>query len=230
MIDIDAPLPEGVFTALPGDAAVMGQIIKVDGNRWQRELAARGLPPLRGKLAAPGLEYVSRSEVFDLGGRGVTVENAFQLLYYSLSWGLGTKASHLHERLDGLAADQDRAGELLVAAWAAVRDQAPAAGVYSILTTTRGAGRIRWFGPAFSTKFLYFAQGAAAEPRYVILDEVVSGNLKEAWPGAATGAWFPETYGRYCELMSRWAEQATAQLDGSRKVRADEIEFALFNM
>ncbi|WP_175460517.1 hypothetical protein [Arthrobacter sp. ok909] len=31
------------------------------------------------------------------------------------------------------------------------------------MTTDRGAGRIPWFGPAFSTKFLYFAQGSAPE-------------------------------------------------------------------
>lgn len=228
MMNEDAPLPHDVYAALPGVDAVMQQKIVVDGSRWQKALSERGLPLLQGKLADPGRAQVSRSEVFEMGSREVTSENAFQLLYYSLAWGLGLKGSHLHQRLDGLAKNQDRAGELLASAWAAVRNEAPAQEAYSILTSNRGGGRISWLGPAFSTKFLYFAQSSNVEPRYLILDNVVSGNLPDAWPGAARSAWFPETYGRYCNLLCRWAEQATARLDGSRKVRADEIELVLF--
>lgn len=33
--------------------------------------------------------------------------------------------------------------------------------------------------PAFSPKFLYFAQGSTIEPRYVILDAVVAGNQSQ---------------------------------------------------
>lgn len=228
MIDVDAPLPIELFAALPGQEAVLAQSVPVNAGRWREAITSRGLPPLQGKLAEPGLTSVSRAEVFSLADREATVENAFQLLYYSLAWGLGSRAPRLHARLDALAADQERAGELLVAAWEKARTGAPAVEVYSVLTTGRGAGRIRWFGPAFSTKFLYFAQGAASVPRYVILDAVVAGNLKAAWPGASSGAWFPETYGRYCELLANWAEQATDRLGGSRKVRADEIEYTLF--
>ena len=171
---------------------------------------------------------ISRAEVFDRGDREATVENAFQLLYYSLAWGLGTRAPRLHARLDALSADQDRTGELLVKAWETVKTGAPVVEAYSVLTTDRGAGRIRQLGPAFATKFLYFAQGAAAEPRFLILDAVVAGNLSEAWPGAAAGGWYPETYGRYCDLMAGWARQAATRMNQSRQVRADEIELALF--
>lgn len=41
---------------------------------------------------------ISRTEVFTLGDREVTVGNAFQLLYHSLTWGPGTKAPCLHAR------------------------------------------------------------------------------------------------------------------------------------
>ena len=63
------------------------------------------------------------------------------------------------------------------------------------------------------------------------MDAIVVWNLKEAWPGAARGEWYRESYGRYCELMGRWAagrSRTTMALDGSRKVRAVEIELALF--
>ena len=228
MINADAPLPEDLFAALPGEDAVMGHDIPVNCDRWQGALSTRGLPLLQGALAGQGVTRVSRADVFALGSREITSSNAFQLLYYSLAWGLGSRAPRLHQRLNALAAHQDRAGELLVEAWQAVRNGESAHNVYGVLTTNRGAGRIPWFGPAFSTKFLYFAQGQEAPPRYLILDQVVARNLCDVWPGAPKTAWSPDTYARYCAVAGSWAEQATERLDGARKVRSDEIEFVLF--
>lgn len=230
MINVDAQLPDEVFAALPGQESILAHKVPVDAARWGKAIAHRGLPPLQGKLDRPGTTTLSREEVFTLGTAEINPESAFQLLYHSLAWGLGTRARFLNGRLDGLAADQDRAGALLTDAWTAARSGTRAADVYSMLTTRRGAGRIRNLGPAFSTKFLYFAQGASTEPRYLILDAVVSGNLTEAWPGAATGGWYPDTYGRYCTLLGNWARQASVRLQDSRQVRADEIELAIFKL
>ncbi|MCO4273055.1 hypothetical protein NG701_01165 [Pseudarthrobacter sp. HLT3-5] len=229
MINEDSDLPDDIFAKLPGSSAVLNHAVSVDTDRWKRALGARGLPPAQGKLAGSGTISVTRKEVFDLGDQVLTVENAFQLFYYSLAWGLGTRAPRLHQRLDGLAADPEKAGKLLLAAWTLVRDGAPACDAYGTLTTNRGAGRIPWFGPAFSTKFLYFAQGSVANPKHIILDQVVSKNLRlDAWPQAPTAGWWPETYERYCGLLGRWADQAGERLHGARRVRADEIELTLF--
>lgn len=229
MINENAPLPDDIFARLPGSSAVLSHSVSVDSDRWTRALAARGLPAAQGKLAGAGRTSVTRKEVFDIGDQTPTVENAFQLFYYSLAWGLGTRAPRLHQRLDGLAAHQEKAGQLLVAAWTLVQDGAPPGEAYRTLTTDRGAGRIPWFGPAFSTKFLYFAQGSTVHPQHVILDQVVTRNLRlDAWPQAPTAGWWPETYERYCRLLERWAYQAGDRLGGARRVRADEIEIALF--
>ncbi|MFF2678048.1 hypothetical protein ACFVRT_15865 [Arthrobacter koreensis] len=228
-IDSDAPLPSYVSGSLPGVETVMNHSIKVDGDRWQKALADRGLPALEGALADPGLTLVSRGDVFELGAREITAGNAFQLLYYSLAWGLGRRGRKFNQRIDGLAEDQQRATELLVDAWTAVRRNDPPEDVYSILTTPKGKARIPQFGPAFSTKFLYFAQGPDVPPRYVILDKVVATKLHEAWPGAPKAGWYPDTYERYCSFMSRWADLATEGLNGERNVRADEIEYAVFH-
>ncbi|WP_104181663.1 hypothetical protein [Arthrobacter sp. B0490] len=229
MINEEASLPDDVLATLPGTDAVLDQEVDVDGERWRRTLIDRDLPAITGKLADGGRTTVTRQEVFDLGDQDPTVENAFQLLYYSLAWGLGTRASRLHQRLDGLAKHQNTASELLVSAWTAVRNGDPTAEAYSLLTTNRGGGRIPWFGPAFSTKFLYFAQGSAAAPRHLILDQVVSRNLRrDAWLQAPTAGWWPETYQRYCTLLTHWATQASESPGVQRTVRADEIELALF--
>lgn len=230
MLNVDASLPPDIVAALPGHEAVMGQAISVDGARWRRELSERGLPPMTGKLADTDRTTVTRQDVFNLGDQAINSENAFQLLYYSLAWGLGLPASRLNQRLDGLATKQDAGGDLLVSAWKSVRAGAPVSEAYSLLTTNNGAGKIPQLGPAFSTKFLYFAQGNATEIRHLILDSIVAENLhRDAWPEAPTGAWWPETYELYCGLLTRWALEAAKDPQVNRSVRADEIEFAIFN-
>ncbi|MCC3299692.1 hypothetical protein [Arthrobacter caoxuetaonis] len=224
----EAPLPDYIVSDLPGEEKVLGHSIPVNTDRWQKELALRDLPPLEGKLSGTGWVSVSRRDVLELGSREITPENVFQLHYYSYAWGLGNKARNLPKRLDGIAKDQERAADLLLSAWTAVRGGEPAEEVYGILTTPRGGARITWFGPAFSTKFLYFAQGISTQPHYVILDETVASNLSDVWEAAPTDSWYPDAYGRYCTFMSRWADLATEQLNGERKVRADEIEYAVF--
>lgn len=229
MINEDALLPPDILANLPGTEAVLGHAVAVDGERWRRALSDRGLPLVAGKLADAGRTTVTRREVFDLGDQDPTVDHAFQLLYYALAWGLGTRASRLHQRLDGLAKHQNTAGELLVSAWTSVRNGEPTVEAYRLLTTNRGGGRIPWFGPAFSTKFLYFAQGSTTTPSHLILDRVVAWNLRrDAWPDAPTAGWWPEAYQRYCTLLSHWAVQASEHATVQRTVRADEIELALF--
>ena len=65
----------------------------------------------------------------------------------------------LHARLDAVAKDPSGTAELLTEAWLAVRDGGDTEKSYSILTDGRGRGRIRFLGPAFATKFLYFLKG-----------------------------------------------------------------------
>ena len=87
VIDADTRLSDELFAALPGRDAVLAHAIPVYADRWSKATADRGLPPLQGKLAEPGHTSISRAEVFDQGDRQTTVENAVQLLYYSLAWG-----------------------------------------------------------------------------------------------------------------------------------------------
>ncbi|GAA1149614.1 hypothetical protein [Nesterenkonia lutea] len=228
MINEDARLPQDILHALPGSNAVLKHGVEVDAARWRAELSKRGLPTLTGMLGSLDRVSLTRRDVFEIGDREPTPDNAFQLFYYSLSWGLGLKAPRLHHRLDNFASHREEASELLVSAWNAARSGEFVKDAFSILTTEDGAGRIPWFGPAFSTKFLYFAQGAAAEPKLLNLDRDVAANLaRDAWPDATTDVWVPEVYEQYCTLLGQWAEEASADSSVDREVRADEIELAV---
>jgi hypothetical protein len=88
-------------------------------------------------------------------------------------------------------------------------------------------------GPAFFTKFLYFAGVGEGSTPCLILDARVAASLYEAgWTDLPRSArkngysfsynWYTDTYVSYCELLKRWADAH------GPKTRPDEIERALF--
>jgi hypothetical protein len=88
---------------------------------------------------------------------------------------------------------------------------------------------VKYMGPAFATKFLYFAGGGRADHGCLILDSVVANALRSkcGWTSLSTkGGWPEATYARYCSLAERWASDISGVI--GRTVAPDEIEFALF--
>lgn len=83
---------------------------------------------------------------------------------------------------------------------------------------------IRYLGPSFFTKFLYFAGGGAPDHPCLILDRVVATRLRDrcGWTSLhREGPWPAETYERYCGLLARWGQETGRA--------PDEIELKLFN-
>jgi hypothetical protein len=88
-------------------------------------------------------------------------------------------------------------------------------------------GTVPYLGPAFFTKFLYFASNQD-DPRCLILDARVARSLyRMGWSMAPTYPsrsfsfnWYTDTYVSYCELLTRWADAA--------KTRPDLFERRLF--
>jgi hypothetical protein len=83
-----------------------------------------------------------------------------------------------------------------------------------------GECRMTGLGPAFATKFLYFAQTPTSRPRALILDR----NLID-WFRAVAGlslpaGWSISGYARYLETMHSWAAQL--------KSEPDELELCIF--
>ena len=70
-----------------------------------------------------------------------------------------------------------------------------------------GKSRLRWLGPAFGTKYLYFCPQPDAHNRALILDGRVA-----RWLATHAGIvldpvpWAPDTYARYLDVMHGWAD------------------------
>ncbi len=183
-----------------------------------------------------GATELTRGTLFALGKQATDDDSTFNFLLHVLAWGSGTGSRNNRRRLAAFAEEDTRHDhlELLQAAARIVRSDDPDAPrrAYGTLIR-RGGGVIPALGPAFFTKFLYFAGAGEGSIPCLILDARVASSLYEAgWTDLPHSArkngysfsynWYTDTYVSYCELLKRWADA-----QGS-KTRSDEIERALF--
>ncbi|GGM86419.1 hypothetical protein GCM10011609_23620 [Lentzea pudingi] len=183
--------------------------VDINPSWWRDEIGRRGLPG-----TPPSARHLTRDDV------RASENGVFTPLWWSLAWGAGPRLRLNARRLDSIADDVPRCEELLTeAADLSRRDPFTA---YSLLRPGRH-NAIRYLGPSFFTKFLYFAgRGAPGHP-CLILDRRVATALRDRceWTSLhRTGPWPAETYERYCGLLTRWSQESGRA--------PDEIEFMLF--
>lgn len=203
-------LPAWAVPARPRRAAVDEHVIHIKGEWWRDAVSSRSLPG-----TSPAGPTITRADVWAAASLDV-----FTLLWRTLAWGSGRYLRQNARRLDAIAADVPRVEDLLSRAAAESRRDPAAA--YALLRPER-RNEILWLGPSFFTKFLYFAGGGAPGHPCLILDRVVATRLRERCGWASlhrTGPWPAETYGRYCDLLARWAYD--------NRCAPDEIERTLF--
>ncbi|MFC7958843.1 8-oxoguanine DNA glycosylase OGG fold protein [Rhodococcoides kroppenstedtii] len=193
--------------------------IRINEKWWQKTLSNAGLddeaPPSHdGRL--------KRSDIFSLASEGIgTARQARRVLWSSLAWGEGPRAFRNPGRVRSFLQDTARNSDNLVTALAAsTSDPVDAYG--------RMNGHTKHLGPAFFTKALYFAGAGKPTHPSLILDARVAAALHKhcGWESLRIGgAWPADTYGRYCSLLGRWAQEMTT--DG-RPVNAEDLEYRLF--
>lgn len=182
---------------------------KIDPLWWRDKIGRRDLPG-----TPPSAWQLTRDDV------RASEDDVFTLLWWSLAWGAGPRPRLVLRRLDSIADDLPRCEDLLTEAADLSRRDPFAA--YSLLRPGRH-NAIRYLGPSFFTKFLYFAGRGAPDHPCLILDRRVATTLRErcGWTSLhPTGPWPAETYERYCGLLARWSQESGRA--------PDEIELRLF--
>jgi hypothetical protein len=172
-----------------------------------------------------GKQYLTRADVWSAGDSGGDDGSVLTLFWHALVWGSGLRSIRNEERrMDAIAAEPARAADLLRQA-AALAPSSPEKS-YELLHPA-GKGAITQLGPAFGSKFLYFAGGGAPGHPCLILDKRVATALTRAgWSSLIpSGGWPSATYGRYCALAARWSKELS---NAEESVAPDQIEFALF--
>jgi hypothetical protein len=152
-------------------------------------------------------ETILRADIFALAGPALdSPDAALTLLWNALAWGSGDKRRNNKARIASAAADPHATGELLARAAQLSRTEPLAA--YELLYPQNKTA-ISDLGPAFFTKYLYFAGGGAANHPCAILDENVALALNKAcgWRSLPPEKWFATAYDRYATLLGRWVDE-----------------------
>src|SRR5690349_1265812 len=140
------------------------QPIAIKAGWWRDEIRERGLPG-----TPPAGDQLTRADVW-------APTDVFTLLWRTLAWGSGTRNRVNRSRLAAIAADVPRCEDLLTKAADLSRSDPAAA---FALLRPGDTNEIRYLGPSFSTKFLYFAGGGAPGHPCLILDRRVATALRD---------------------------------------------------
>lgn len=170
------------FAAHNPDQEIFRHSVKVNLTWWNDGLDQHHLPggPLReideaGRSTSTGYARISRQQIFDLAvGCDQDPVAAQRMLWHAVAWGSGLKPQLNHRRMQSVR-DLPAAGELLMAAAHLARFDP--VGAYALLYPGNRTA-IGSLGPAFFTKYLYFAGRSAPRHPSLILDRVVSNSLK----------------------------------------------------
>ncbi|MGX1507479.1 UNVERIFIED_CONTAM: hypothetical protein RKD43_006104 [Streptomyces graminofaciens] len=202
---------------IPNRHDVLGQAIPFDRERWLRHLPDTTWWPeeLDACPRTGRWHRVDRHTVFDMADRAGTALGRRHLLVASLVWGSGTKARSV-DRRGSIFAKSSADG--IDARLAAVVSRLEREGAVAAYLACKNDERIPYLGPAFFTKFLYFAghDYPTDSRRPLILDSVVSRGLRDQntiakrWP---LNGWSEQQYARYLDLLHEQADSAAVMPD-----------------
>ena len=175
-------------------------------------------------LATVGDEFahsrqISRADLFALGDKCSLEGGWTRLLVASFAWGTGTTGYGPFRCSEILK--QPVVEVSLAAAVSRLTSHGPLAAYFYL--NNRSEGHIEGFGPAFFTKFLYFAGGRSRGGRALILDQVLAGAVRTlaSNPKLLDGAsWTTDEYAFYFSYVGGLARL--------KDVEPDEVECQIF--
>ena len=200
---------------------VLGQRFRFSEERWLSALPDPALWPKELAALLPtadGLRHIDRRTVFQIASSAVDSAGAGHALVAAMVWGTGTAARERARRLRVFQNAADKTCDRLANAINILR----ADGAVAAYDCLHGrSSNIRYLGPSFGTKFLYFC-GYDSSPgafRPLILDRYVSAALNRLcgleWPDSGFSV---SQYAQYLELAHTWASAWSASPDVIERV------------
>lgn len=208
----------------PREEAIDGHGFMLKLNKWNELIVHLPGAPLEGEDGGKELGLVSRGGLFRLAGPAREDDSgtaALHLFWKSLAWGTGDNHRNTPGRIASVTTNpQQAAGLLRDAARLAVTDPEAA-----FLMLQPGRPAMKYWGPNFFTKYLYFAGGGAVHHPSLIVDARVLATLRSETDNPAfrpqTTNYSVSTYLAACDVMRTWAEELSS---AERTVGADEVE------
>lgn len=205
--------------------SVLDQGFTLRADWWDFPLSGVPGGPVRNDDGTGGRGRISRLGVFALAEKVADDESgdaALRLLWHSLHWGTGDSNRGNRKRIASATANPHHTGTQLRLAAIASREDPDVA--FRILKPGLRPS-IKYLGPGFFTKFLYFAGGGSADHPSLIVDSRVLRTLNNHLGGKPFAHLFgygASTYRRALEALNGWASSASTAV--GRPVAADEVE------
>ena len=201
----------------PTDAVVRSQAFDFLTNQWIGRWPAH--LPVPTVLQNIERRRVSRSDLF-VQARSVNSAESILNLYVEIcGWGTGTKAQRVARCVKPL--HEDGAVAALTRAFNAAKSENPVEAYRRL--NTRGEDRIKYFGPAFFTKWLYFSSYDTGQDRHDQLPLILDARVANAIGWKNTG-WRSGDYGRYLEIVRQISEV------WHTPTQPHVVEYALFKL
>ena len=220
------PAPENLRAWIedrPRSSAINEHGFDLNVGWWNQRLMNSAGTPVAGSGGETTQGFISRGTLFDMAEAAVkdeTGESALKLLWHTLAWGTGSNHRNSPRRISAIAALPE-AGLLLKQAGQLSRTDPKAA---FLVLQPRG-NAVKYLGPNFFTKFMYFAGGGVVDHECLIVDNRVLKTLhretgaKLFSPG--TTNYGSKTYLAALEQMKVWSKTLSTD---SRTVGSDEVE------
>lgn len=191
---------------------------------WNTRIGHLPGAPVRGEEGNTTRGHISRGSLFamaEAAGEDETNESAYALFWHSLAWGTGTSHRNTTQRIASIENDITGIGNALRRA-ALLAPTDPEA---AFRTLKPRQPLIKWLGPNFSTKYLYFSGAGNLQHPCLIVDKRVLTTLSRyteepLTPKHGTGYGYG-TYSAAIELMANWARQLTTM---KCQIGFDEVE------
>jgi hypothetical protein len=225
-------------------------------RKWNDSFQVRSsLADLSGQgLCLNGDGRMQRSLLFDLASRLSEAPDAHELRHLVVNvnaWGYGTSGYAEHRTrvvvnnqgdMDGTShafATSARSALNMLRGQVALADLDPAVAAYHFLNNRSGGHVLNW-GPAFFTKFLYFADlrnQRGGPGGALILDAIMAGHVRRLVPALGRSgrvrvfgknAWTTPQYAFYLALIRHIAEAVAVERRAGVAIRADGVEAILF--
>lgn len=212
VVQLEARFPKGC----PSDETVRAHAVTFHRSHWISQLPGLEAPVLK---AGEARITVTRQDLFDAAAVAESDEAILDLYVKVAGWGSGSSARSVARCARVLR--QPGALTTLRHARTASREQGPVEAYMRL--NTRSDLRIKHFGPAFFTKWLYFTGYDAPDregPMPLILDARVA--LALGW--TRKRGWRSPTYGLYLETV----EVIRSSTEWGRGAAPHAIEYALF--
>lgn len=198
-------------------------------SRWNRTSWTRQLRQYEEFFNGLTDDRIDRKQAVKLSPTVTNEEEAVQVFLLSMLWGYGL-VGYGPFRTRRILDRPEAASELLEVAQVAQSDGGLAA--FKLIADRRSVGSksfLKWLGPAFGTKYIYFltAKSNPQEPAPV-MDAVVYRWFRKHAPDRELRVdfWDTPSYERFLKSLEEWALDITQRF--GQKILIDDVEYLIF--